>query len=60
MSGHRLRLYQDIVYFFWYNLSPKKGENYNLERNNNDGAENRVYKSGDQGITQSQSFAESF
>jgi hypothetical protein len=43
MSGHRLHLYQDIVYIFWYDLSPKKGENYDLEGNNNDGAENRVY-----------------
>ena len=44
MSGHRLHLCQDITYTFWYNLSPKKGENYDLEGNNNDGAENRVYE----------------
>jgi len=43
MSGHRLHLYQDIVYTFWYDLSPKKGENYDMEGDNNDGAENRVY-----------------
>ena len=43
MSGHRLHLCQDITYTFWYNLSPKKGENYDLEGNNNDGAENRIY-----------------
>ena len=43
MSGHRLHLYHDIVYTFWYVLSPKKGENYDLEGNNNDGAENRIY-----------------
>ena len=43
ISGHRLHLYQDIVYTFYYDLSPKKGENYDMEGDNNDGAENRVY-----------------